>query len=109
MPNPKQSNLPVSKTEREVLDLAKQEYERRRNGHADWGEFLTSMALRFLATAGILTVMATMLQNQQTSYVVQCPHCGSQMRIAYRGMPPAAELIKCLYCPQQFIVQYRPW
>lgn len=107
MPNPKQSNLPVSKSEREVLDLAKQEYEKR-NGHADWGEFLTSMALRFLGTAGMLTVIATMLQNQQTAYVVQCPHCGNHMRIAYRGMPPAAELINCLYCLQQFILQYRP-
>ena len=107
MPNPKQSNLPVSKSEREVLDLAKQEYEKR-NGHADWGDFLTSMALGFLATAGMLTAMATMLQNQQTAYVVKCPHCEGQMRIAYRGMPPAAELIKCLYCQRQFIVQYRP-
>lgn len=107
MPNPKQSNLAVSKSEREVLDLAKQEYENQCNGHCDWGEFLTSMAFSFLVTAGMATVVATMLQNQQTAYVVQCPYCGSQMRVAYRGTPPPAELIKCLYCPQQFIVQYR--
>lgn len=107
MPNPKQSNLPVSKSERQVLDFAKQRYEKQQNGHCDWGEFLTSMAVGFLATAGMLTVIATMLQNQQSAYVVQCPYCGNQMRVAYRGTPPPSELVKCLYCPEYFIVRYR--
>jgi len=108
VPNRNQSNLPVSKSERELLDFAKKRYEQSQNGHTDWGEFLTSMAVTFMVTAGLVT-MAQILQNHTNAFVVTCPNpnCRNQMRVVHKGAPPPAEVVQCLYCTNQFIVRYR--
>ena len=104
MPNPNQSNLPVSKGEREVLDLAKERYEQE-HGRGDWGDFLTGLAVGSLIGAGIVAI-AEAIANRQRAWTVQCPHCRGEVRIVASGSPPSAEVLECPHCAGTFVVQY---
>jgi len=105
MPNPNQSNIPVSKSEREVLDLARNQYEKEHGG-GDWGDFLTGLAVGVLATAGIVAI-AEAIANRQRAWTVQCPHCNGGVHVVASGSPPSAEVLQCPYCSGTFVVQYR--
>ena len=105
MSNPNQSNIPVSRGEREVLDLARNHYEQK-HGKGDWGDFLAGLAIGSLATAGIVAI-AEAIANRQRAWTVQCPHCHGGVRVVASGRPPSAEVLQCPYCTGTFVVQYR--
>lgn len=105
MPNPNQSNLPVSKREREVLDLARERFERD-HGKGDWGDFLAALAAGFLVGAGVAAVVRA-VQNRENAWWVICPHCQGELRVVASGRPPSAEVMQCPYCGQDVIVSYR--
>jgi len=106
MPNPNQSNLPVSKTERQVLDLARERFEDE-HGKGDWGDFLAGLAAGFLVSAGIAAVVKA-VQNRANAWSVDCPHCHREVRVVVSGRTPSAEVIQCAYCGSDFVVYYRP-
>lgn len=105
MPNPNQSNIPVSKTEREVLDRAKRAFESR-EGKADWGRFLTSVVSAYLISAGLM-VVAQMLQNSAGSvWAVQCPMCQNRITGTATTRLSGERLFLCPYCGVEFIVRF---
>jgi len=106
MPNPNQSNIPVSKSERQVLDLAKERYEQQ-HGKGDWGDFLGGLAAGFLVGAGIVAG-AHAIANRERAWIMQCPHCQRDVRVLVQGKPPSAEVSNCPYadCGEEFIIQY---
>lgn len=106
MPNPNQSNLPVSKREREVLDLARERFEQE-HGKGDWGDFLAGLAAGFLVSAGIAAVVRA-VQNRENAWSVECPHCRREVRVVVSGRGPSAEVLQCAYCGSDFVVSYRP-
>ena len=105
MPNRNQSNIPVSKTEREVLELAKKRYEQER-GKSDWGDFLAGLAVGSLVGAGIVAAVRT-IENRERAWSVECPHCHEGLRVVVSGRRPSAEVLQCPYCGQDFVVSYR--
>jgi len=105
MPNPNQSNIPVSKSEREVLDLARERYEQE-HGRGDWGDFLAGLAAGFLVGAGIVAV-ARAIQNRQRAWLAECPRCHGELRVVVSGRCPSAEVLQCPYCGQDIIISYR--
>ena len=105
MPNPNQSNIPVSKSEREVLKLAKERFEQQ-HGKGDWGDFLGGLAAGFLISAGIAAV-AKATENREWAWSVECPYCHGETHVVARGRPPSAEVLQCPYCAQDVIVSYR--
>jgi hypothetical protein len=105
MPNPDQSNLPVSKSERRVLELAKERYEQER-GKCDWGGFLAGLAVGSLVTAGIVAAVKG-IENRNRAWIVECPHCHGELRVVVSGRLPTAEVLQCPYCGQDFVVSYR--
>lgn len=106
MPNVNQSNIPVSKSEREVLDLAKERYEKE-HGKCDWGDFLSGLAVGSLIGAGIVAAVRT-VENRERAWSVECPHCRGQLRVVASGRGPSAEVLQCAYCGSDFVVSYRP-
>ena len=104
MPNRNQSNIPVSKGEREVLDLAKNRYEQK-HGKGDWGHFLGGLAVGFLVGAGVVAV-AKAIANREQAWIAECPYCHREMRVLVRGRPPSAEVLECPYCAGSFVVPY---
>lgn len=105
MPNPNQSNIPVSKGEREVLDLAKNHYEQE-HGRCDWGDFLAGLAVGSLIGVGIVAVIRA-IANRERAWIVECPHCHRDVRVVASGRPPSAEVLECPYCAGTFVVPYR--
>lgn len=105
MPNPNQSNIPVSKGEREVLDLAKNHYEQE-HGRCDWGDFLAGLAVGSLIGVGIVAVIRA-IANRERAWIVECPHCHRDVRVVASGRPPTAEVLECPCCAETFVVQYR--
>jgi hypothetical protein len=107
MPNPNQSNIPVSKTERQVLDLAKKRYEHE-HGRCDWGDFLGGLAVGFLVGTGVVAT-AKAIANRERAWIVQCPYCHRDVRLSVRGKPLSAEVLDCPYsdCGEEFVIQYR--
>jgi hypothetical protein len=107
MPNPNQSNIPVSKSERQVLDLAKTHYEQE-HGKCDWGDFLGGLAAGVLLGAGIVAA-ARAIANREQAWMVECPYCHREVRVLVRGKPPSAEVLNCPYddCQREFVIQYR--
>jgi len=107
MPNPNQSNIPVSKSERQVLDLAKHRYEQE-HGRCDWGDFLGGLAVGVLVGAGIVAV-ARAIANRERAWIAQCPYCHRDVRVLVRGKPPSAEVLNCPYpdCGEEFVLHYR--
>lgn len=105
MPNPNQSNIPVSKSEREVLNLAKSRYEQER-GPCDWGDFLAGLAVGSLIGAGIVAAVRA-IGNHDRAWCVECPHCHKELRVVASGRPPSAEVLQCPYCGSDLIVSYR--
>jgi|GEM_PF-3649925 len=106
MPNPTQSNIGVSKREREVLELAKKHYEQDR-GEGDWGDFLAGLAVGSLVTAGVVAAIRA-VENRDKAWAVECPHCYREVRVVVSGRVPSAEVIQCAYCGSDFVVSYRP-
>lgn len=105
MPNPNQSNIPVSKSERRVLELAKQRYQEER-GTGDWGDFLAGLAVGFLVSAGVVAAVRA-IENQDMAWSVECPHCHGELRVVASGRRPSAEVLQCAYCGLDFVVSYR--
>lgn len=105
MPNPKQSNIPVSKSEREVLNIAKERYEQER-GKCDWGDFLAGLAVGSLLGAGIVAAVRE-IGDRETAWSVECPHCHGELRVVASGRHPSAEVLQCAYCGLDFVVSYR--
>jgi nitrite reductase/ring-hydroxylating ferredoxin subunit len=105
MPNPNQSNIPVSKKERQVLELAKEHYQQKR-GKCDWGDFLAGLAVGSLVGAGIVAAIRA-VDNRNAAWAVECPHCHRQLRVVVSGRVPSAEVLQCPYCGQDFVVSYR--
>jgi hypothetical protein len=109
MGNPNQANLPVSKGEKEFLDYARREYDRRTNGRTDWGAFSVLGALALLAGVGIGAALAHRHERNHVS--VTCPYCNRPVDILTAGdRLPVAERYTCPYedCGQEFIVQFHP-
>lgn len=105
MPNPNQSNLPVSKREREVLDIAKDRYEQE-HGRCDWGDFLAGLAVGSLFGAGVVAAVKA-IENRGRAWSVECPHCHAELRVLASGRSPSAEVFQCAYCGLNFVVSYR--
>lgn len=105
MPNPNQSNIPVSKSERQVLELARERYEQER-GKGDWGDFLAGLAVGSLVGAGIVAAVRA-LENRDRAWAVECPHCHGELRVVVSGRRPSAEVLQCPYCGQDLVVSYR--
>jgi hypothetical protein len=109
MANPKQANLPVTKSEKEFLDYARREYEQRTNGRTDWGAFTVLGALALLAGIGIGTALAHRQERNRVS--VTCPYCNRVVDILTAGdRLPIADRYICPHsdCGQEFIVQFQP-
>jgi hypothetical protein len=106
MPNPNQSNIPVSKSERQVLDLAKRRYEQQ-HGRSDWGDFLGGLAVGFLVGAGVVAA-ARAIANRERAWIVKCPYCHRDVRVLVRGKCPSAEVVDCTYpdCGEEFVIHY---
>ena len=105
MPNPNQSNIPVSKSERRVLELAKQRYQEER-GTGDWGDFLAGLAVGFLLTGGVVAAVKA-IENRDRAWSVECPHCSGEIRVVVSGRAPSAEVLQCPYCGLDLVVPYR--
>jgi len=105
MPNPNQSNLPVSKSEREVLDLAKERYEQE-HGRCDWGDFLAGLAVGSLLGAGMVAAVKA-IGNRERAWSVECPHCHEELRVLASGRSPSAEVFQCPHCGRDLVVRYR--
>ena len=105
VPNPNQSNIPVSKSERRVLDLAKERYERER-GTCDWGDFLARLAVGSLLGAGIVAAVRA-IENRNRAWTIECPHCHEEVRVVVSGRLPSAEVLQCPYCGLDVVVSYR--
>lgn len=104
MPNPNQSNIPVSRSERRVLELARQRYQEER-GTGDWGDFLAGLAVGFLAGAGIVAAVRA-IENRGRAWLVECPHCHGEIRVVVSGKHPSAEVLQCPYCGLDVVVSY---
>ena len=105
MPNPDQSNIPVSRSERRVLELAKQRYQDER-GAGDWGDFLAGLAVGFLTGAGVVAAVRA-IENRDRAWLVECPHCHGEIRVVVSGKRPSAEVLQCPYCGLDVVVSYR--
>jgi len=105
MPNPNQSNIPVSKSERKVLELAKKRYQEE-CGKCDWGDFLAGLAVGSLVSAGVVAAVRA-LGDRDRAWSVECPHCQGELRVVVSGRPPSAEVLQCPYCGQDLVVSYR--
>lgn len=109
MANPKQANLPVTKSEKDFLDYARREYEQRTNGRTDWGAFTVLGALALLAGIGIGSALAHRQERNRVS--VTCPYCSRVVDILTAGdRLPIADRYICPHgeCGKEFIVQFQP-
>ena len=93
---PRQRPIPVTASEREVLDDAKMEYERRTGQKGDWGEFLRGVTLLGLAALGVYLI-AKVIKAGDTSTTVRCPHCMTDFVLAN---PEDGRRVIDVACPQ---------
>jgi len=107
MPNPNQSNLPVSKEERELLNIAKNKYEGE-HGSGDWGKFLVGLAAGYLLSRGLAERAKVVKQGRGLQFHVHCPHCQNSTMLIVKGQPASADTIICPHCNQQFVVAIPP-
>ena len=107
MPNPNQRNIPVSRNEGELLELAKKSYEDG-HGKADWGNFLGYLAAGFLVSAGIVAIAKGIENSREKSFEVECPYedCKKITRVVVKGKPSVAETLFCPWCNRQFVIKY---
>jgi len=107
MPNPNQRNLPISKENSRLLELAKSKYEEER-GDSNWGDFLSYMAAGFLVGVGVVAIARIIENAGGKTYEVECPYtnCKKLIRILVRGRTPSAEATTCPWCSNEFVIRY---
>ena len=104
MPNPKQSNIGISKDERGLLNLAKEYYEASQ-GACDWGYFLTDLCIGYLLQIGVAQ-QAERDVSQEYLWYTTCPECGENIRTMVTGKMPQALRTACPECDFDLILVF---
>ena len=102
----RQKPIPVTSQERQFLDEQKARYENQSGDAGDWGQFLGTIALLGLATAGIYALVRAAQQNQRSANV-RCSQCNRDFTVALQPGTGTAILVPCPHCQAELVVQLR--
>jgi len=99
----RQKPIPVTSTERELLQKQKKRYEEGTGDTGDWGKFLGTITLLGLAAAGIYGLAKASARSQQ-SVDVQCSECSEKFIMAISSHSDRAVHTVCPYCGAELVV-----
>lgn len=100
----RQSPIPVTSQERELLNEQKGKYETHSGDTGDWGKFLETMALLGLAVAGVYLLVKALQVNPRSANV-RCSNCGKDFTVALQPGTAKAILVNCPHCQVELVVQ----
>lgn len=99
----RQRPIPVTGTERELLQQQKTRYEEGTGDRGDWGKFLGTITLLGLAAAGIYNLVKASARSQQ-SVDVQCSECSGKFIMAVSHRSDRAIYTICPHCGTELVV-----
>ena len=104
MTEPRQKSIGVTPREKERLEKAKQLYEKKTGGKADWGSFLGAVSVLGLAALGVYKLVKSSKKNPTTT----CAVCGQKFSIAYSENLPPVVYVTCPNpnCQEELVVDF---
>jgi len=104
MTEPRQKSIGVTPREKKELENAKQLYEKKTGGKADWGSFLGAVSVLGLAALGIYKLVGSSKKNPTTT----CPVCHRKFSIAYSDNLPPVVYVTCPNpnCQEELVVDF---
>ena len=104
MPEPRQKSIGVTPREKEKLENAKQLYEKKTGGDADWGSFLGAISVLGLAALGVYKLVKSSKKDPTTT----CAVCGRKFSIAYSEDLPPIVYVTCPNpnCQAELVVDF---
>lgn len=103
-PERRQRPIPVTSSERKILDTYKGDWENRTGSQSDWGEFLGAVVLLGLAAAGIYALAEVIARNDPHSLQVSCPKCSQRFVVAVPQNTGEAVQVGCPHCQASLVV-----
>jgi hypothetical protein len=100
----RQKQIAVTSREGEVLHHRKRLYEQRTGDSGDWGNFLSSITILGLVTAGVYG-LAKLLEHDVSSAKVECPECKQTFPIALPDDVGQAIHVICPLCEAELAIK----
>jgi len=103
MSEPRQRPIPVTRSEREVLDTYKKSYQDKTGEQPDWGKFLATLVLLGLAAAGVYSFVKATKRSPQ-SVDIECCQCQQRFLMAVPSGTSRAIQMACPHCNAELVV-----